>query len=510
MAFVRPTSLRYSTLIESSPAVMITAGGDGIIQFANAGTERMFGYRPGELVGRSIEILVPPRLRKGHEALRQRFLANPSGRPMGAGRDLAAVRRDGSEFPVEIGLTPIESQAGLLILATILDITERKRADDALMENATELEAAVSGAVDGVIIIDENGVMQSLNPAAAKLFGYDGAELIGKNVSVLMPEPYRSEHDTYLRRYLRTGKARIIGIGREVEGQRKDGSTIPMDLGISAVVVHGKRLFVGFVHDLSERRRIEARLQQLHANRLDAIGGMAAAIAHEINQPLAAGKTYLETARRLLTQPPELRPANVDDVLGAAAEQIMRAGRIIRNLRGFVARGEPDKIFQGLHELIRDVCELVIGKAREESVHIDLRLDAKRDRVLVDPIQIKQVLVNLMRNALEAMNGCEKRALTLSTTSIEKGLIRTDVADTGIGLSSDLKTNLFEPFSGTKSKGMGIGLSISRSIIQAHDGRIWAQANPEGGTIFSFTLPVTEAPRTGARRTRPKLKPSLR
>lgn len=510
MALVRPTSLRYSTLIESSPAVMITTGSDGIIQFANAGTERMFGYRPGELVGRSIEILVPPRLRKGHAALRQRFLAKPSSRPMGAGRDLTAVRRDGSEFPVEIGLTPVESEAGLLVLTTILDITERKRADHALLEHAAELGAAVSGAVDGIITIDEKGVMQSLNPAAAKLFGYDAAELIGKNVSILMPQPYRSEHDTYLRRYLRTGKARIIGIGREVEGQRKDGSTFPMDLGVNAVVVDGKRLFVGFVHDLSERRRIEARLQQLHANRLDAIGGMAAAIAHEINQPLAAGKTYLETARRLLNRPPELRPANIDDVLGAASEQIMRAGRITNNLREFVARGEPDKIFQGPHELIRDACELMIGKAGEENVHIDLRLDAKQDRVLADPIQIKQVLVNLMRNSLEAMHGCGRRELTISMTSVEKDLIRTDVADTGIGLPSELKTNLFEPFSGTKAKGLGIGLSISRSIIRAHDGSIWAQANPEAGAIFSFTLPVTEAPRTGARRARLKLKPSLR
>ena len=242
---------------------MITTGSDGVIQFSNAETERMFGYGRGELVGRSIEVLVAASLRKGHAALRQRFLASPSKRPMGAGRDLTAVRQDGSEFPVEIGLMPIETKTGLLVLATVLDISERKKAEKALAQRAADLGAAVDGAVDGIIVIDEAEIIGSLNPAAARLFGYDFAELIGQNVNVLMPEPYRGEHDAYLRRYLCTGKAEIIGIGREVEGQRKDGSVFPMDLGVSVVVGGGKRLFVGSVHDLTERLRTEARIQKL-------------------------------------------------------------------------------------------------------------------------------------------------------------------------------------------------------------------------------------------------------
>jgi two-component system sensor kinase FixL len=359
-------------------------------------------------------------------------------------------------------------------------------------QRAAEVSAAVEAAVDGIVIIDEGGEIQSLNPAAAKLFGYDVAELVGQNVSLLMPEPHRNKHDSYLRRYRRTGRAKIIGIGREVEGIRKDGSVFPMYLGVSAVPTGNKPFFVGVIHDLSERRRIEARVQKLHADRLGAIGGMAAAVAHEVNQPLSASAAYLRAARRLLAQSPELRSAKIEDVLDAASEQIMRAGRIINNLREFVARGEPDKTLNRLHELIRNVLELMIANVKEEDVRVVLRLNAENDRVLVDPIQIKQVLVNLMRNALEAMHGCERRELTVSTISVEKDLIRTDISDTGAGLPEEIN-NLFEPFSGQKSKGMGIGLSISRSIIDAHYGRLWADANPEGGAIFSFTLPLAAA-----------------
>ena len=483
----------YSVMVESSPAAMITTGSDGVIQFSNAETERMFGYGRGELVGRSIEVLVPARLRKGHAALRQRFLASPSKRPMGAGRDLTAVREDGSEFPVEIGLMPIETKTGLLVLATVLDIGERKKTEKVLAERAAELGAAVDGAVDGIIVIDEAGIIRSLNPAAARLFGYDSAEVIGQNVNVLMPEPYRSEHDAYLRRYLCTGKAKIIGIGREVEGQRKDGSVFPMDLGVSVVVGGGKRLFVGFVHDLSERLRTEARIQKLHADRLNTIGGMAVAVAHEINQPLSASAIYIETARRLLKMVPELRSASVEDVLANAAQQIMRAGRIISNLREFVARGEPDKTLQSLHGLITDAYELVIGSAKEANVRVMLQLEAKNDSVLVDRVQIKQVLVNLMRNAIEAMDGYDKRELMISTRSIKRKTIQTDVMDTGCGFSEQVKTDLFEPFMTTKAKGMGVGLSISRAIVEAHYGKIWADYNPGGGALLSFTLPVAEA-----------------
>lgn len=343
MANSGPASLRYHLIVESSPIAMIMTGSDGRIEFANPESERMFGYRVSELIGEPIEILVPVRHRRLHAGLRRGFVENPSQRPMGAGRDLTGVRRDGKEFPVEVGLTPIETRRGLLVLATIIDISERKKTESDTQRHTAELEAAVEGSIDGIILIDEKGVMQWVNPAVGRLSGYDAKELVGENVNMLMPEPYRSEHDNYLRRYLRTGEAKIIGIGRAVEARRKDGSVFPIDLAVSEVPLAGRRLFAGFVHDLSERRKLETRLDQLHDDRLKAMGEMAAALAHEINQPLAATGAYLGTAERLLKMDLARRPAKVEDVLEIARRQIMQAGRIIRNLQEFAERGNPTR-----------------------------------------------------------------------------------------------------------------------------------------------------------------------
>ena len=198
--------------------------------------------------------------------------------------------------------------------------------------DSAHLAAVVNGAVDGVITFDKAGIIQSFNPAAAALFGYAPAEVIGQNVSILMPAPYRSEHNAYLSAYLRTGEAKIIGIGREVEGQRKDGSVFPMELGVTDVEAERRRFFVGFVHDLSEQRRFESRMRELHADRLKLIENIAAGLAHELNQPLSAINAYLNIARRLLKN--EQESAKVDEVLDNAAGQVTRAAEIISNSTG--------------------------------------------------------------------------------------------------------------------------------------------------------------------------------
>jgi two-component system sensor kinase FixL len=496
LAVAGPLSQRYSLMVESSPAAMIVTGGDGLIQFLNAETEHMFGYRSGELVGRSIEALIPERFRARHAGLLVDFFDDPSERPIGAGRDLTAMRRDGTEFPVEIGLTPIETQTGLVVMATVLDISRRKKSEDALVRRAAELEAAVKGAVDGVVMIDETGVIQWLNPAASRLFGYESAELVGQNVSVLMPETFAGEHGASLRRRLRAGRAKIIGVGREVEGRRKDGSIFPIDLRMNVVPIAGKRLFAGFIRDLSDRRKLEARMKELHADRFKAIGGIAAALAHEVNQPLSAGATYLKTARRLLQIELDQRPVSVEDVLDGAAAQIMRAGQIISNLREFVTLSEPNKTRESLHELIRDAYELMSGGAKQAGVRVTIELGATNDTILADGAQIKRVLLNLMRNAIEAMKGCETRELMITTRVTDGGVIEIDLADTGCGFSKELERELFEPFSGAKTKGMGVGLPISRAIVEAHYGKIWAEPKPGGGAIFRFTLPLAEAERS--------------
>ncbi len=375
------------------------------------------------------------------------------------------------------------------VVVTFVDISERRRAEDALRDSEARMRAVIDGVAVSIVTINETGIIQSVNTTATTMFGYPAEELVGRNVKILAPEPQSSEHDGYIRRYLETGEARIIGGSREVEARRKDGSTFPIELMISEIRHDGERLFIGFARDLSERRRFEARLSRLHSNRLDSMANMATALAHELNQPLAAAANYLFTVRHLLGTKPGPADAQIDEALDKASSQMHRAGQIIAHLREFMARGEPDKTEQSLHDLIRSACELLAPAARDAGAEIVLHLDAAEDEVLADRIQIEQAIFNLIRNAVEAMTDSPERKVVIST-SLDDGMIRADVCDTGGGLPDSGNADLFTPFNSTKSSGLGVGLSISRSIIEAHYGSIWAEANPGGGAKFSFILPL--------------------
>jgi two-component system sensor kinase FixL len=310
---------------------------------------------------------------------------------------------------------------------------------------------------------------------------------------MLMPEPYRHEHDRYLGRYLSTGERRIIGLGRVVVGQRKNGSTFPMELSVGEVALEGKKQFIGFVRDLTQRQEGERLLHEvqselLHISRLSTMGEMASALAHELNQPLSAIANYLQGSRRLLQNSPDERSALIVKAIDKAAEQAVRAGQVIQRLRDFVARGETEKRVESIKKLVEEASALALVAAKDHLVRVDLRLDPSIDLVLVDKIQIQQVLLNLLRNGLEAMQTCERRELHVSTRPVEDNMVAVDVGDTGCGISSDVASRLFQPFVTTKRQGMGVGLSISRTIIESHGGQIAVEPNPGGGTIFRFTL----------------------
>lgn len=454
----------------------------GIVSW-NDGAERIQGWSADEVVGRHFSLLYP-----GAEGRADLQFAATHGVFKDEGE---LVRKDGSTFHAEVQITPLCDDEGRLrgYAKVIRDVTERRRAERELTASEARLRATIEGAVDGIVAIDERGAMLSLNSAALRLFGYDLSESIGQNVKMLMPEPVRSEHDFYLAIRSELQGAPTSGEGREVVGQRKDGSTFPLELTISEANCDGRRIFIGFLRDLTERRKTEARMQKMRAERLDLMAQMATGVAHEVNQPLSAIATYLSTARRLLPRP-ETSAAQVDAILESAAVQVMRAGQIIGHLRSFITRGEPDKTLQSLHEVIQDACDFADVSAKTAKVDVMLRLQAEFDRVIIDRVQIQQVLVNLKRNAIEAMHASEKRELVVATSLAGEDLIRTDISDTGAGLSEESLSNLFEPFTTTKAHGLGVGLSISRSIVEAHYGKLWAEPNPGGGAILSFTLPL--------------------
>jgi two-component system sensor kinase FixL len=351
---------------------------------------------------------------------------------------------------------------------------------------------------DAMVVIDTRGIMQSFSSTAERLFGYSAAEAIGQNVSMLMPEPYHSQHDGYLARYMATGERHIIGIGRLVVGRRKDGSTFPMELAVGEMRSGARRYFTGFIRDLTERQETQKRMQDLQSelifmSRFTALGEMASTLAHELNQPLTAVASYLNGAKRLLDagKPENLSLAR--EAIDSAAGQALRAGQIIKRLREFVSRGESDRQVENLPKLIEEASALALVGAKESGIHVSFDFAPAASQVLVDKVQVQQVLLNLVRNAMEAMQDASRRALRLSTRPAGPGMVEIAVADTGSGIAPEIAEKLFQPFMTTKQHGMGVGLSISRTIIEAHGGRLWAEANPGGGTVFRLTLRCAEA-----------------
>ncbi len=426
----------------------------------------------------------------------------------GPGIITAAIGLIGVLLPIadDAGWTASDAVAPLLFAATSAGLAwiggrfhrARQQANEAITAiraREAHLQSILDTIPEAMVVIDEAGTMRSFSSTAGRLFGYRSDEVLGHNVKMLMPEPYRTNHDHYIGRYLATGERRIIGIGRVVVGRRKDGSTFPMELAVGEMRSAGDRFFTGFIRDLTERQATEARLQDLqselvHISRLTAMGEMASALAHELNQPLTAIANYLKGSQRLLATLSGEGATALKGALDKATEQALRAGHIIRRLRDFVGRGEMETRVASVARLVEEASALALVGAKERGVTVHHRLDHAADRVLADRVQIQQVLLNLMRNAIEAMEGTEKRQLSIASAAADNGMVRIEVSDTGAGISPEVAERLFQPFVTSKAHGMGVGLSISRTIVEAHGGRIWAEPVPEGGTRFAFTVPM--------------------
>jgi two-component system sensor kinase FixL len=314
-----------------------------------------------------------------------------------------------------------------------------------------------------------------------------------------MPSPDRERHDSYLHNYERTGERKIIGIGRVTTARHRDGYTFPIELSVGEARTGTERIFTGFIRDLTERQHAELRLQDLqselaHVGRVSDVGTLASALAHELNQPLTAIANYCEAARDMLqTTPDEETLGMLREALDEAAQQSVRAGQIVRRLRDFITYGQTERKVEQLPRLVAEANALGLVGSREHGIEVDVELDPAAQGVLVDRIQIQQVLLNLIRNAIEAMLDSRVKQLTISTALQEDGDVQVSVADTGKGISPAVAEQLFQPFVTSKQDGMGIGLSICRTIIEAHGGRIWFEPSTVGGTVFHFTIPSAES-----------------
>ena len=493
----------FGEMLSGFPILVAQLDTDYRIQFASEGYRVWFGLEPRDQVGRHLGDVI------GHEAfttLKPWFDTALAGTQTTYHGEVP-YDHCGKRFIHGI-YVPYYSYHGTITGLQIVanDLTEHRAIKKQLADETLRSQTIVQHAIDGIVTIDHNGIIQSFNPAAERLFGYSATEVIGRNVSILMPEPHRSHHDGYIRHYQRTREPRIIGQGREVTACHRNGSTIDIRLGVAEFFLKQEQHFVGFIHDITDRKRAEREAREAlenlaHANRITAMGELASGLAHEISQPLTAIQATAEACQSLL----EFDGTDTDR-LSNAMEQITLQGRrasdIIEELRAFVRKGEPDQLSHHDPEyLISNILPLLSNELERANVAVEVIPETPLCECAVNRIQIEQVLVNLIRNAIDAMSehDGERRLRVRSRLRSEEGMCEIDIEDTGPGIPPEHTDRLFNPFFTTKSKGMGQGLSICKSIIERHGGKLEVDSLDQGGTVFRFTLPhesqcVTEQP----------------
>jgi len=484
---------RFEAVIDLAVDGIVIIDGSGTVQVYNKACERLFGYKAEEVIGRNVKMLMPSPDRERHDSYLDNYARTGERKIIGIGREVAGLRKDGGEFPLELSVSEVLQGGERSYVGVLRDLTARKADEARLAEREARLRSILDTAHDAIIVIDERGMIEDFSESACETFGYTRAEVIGRNVIILMPAPYHDEHDGYLARYRDTGERRIIGIGRVVVGQRKDGTTFPMELSVGELKVGAKRLFTGVVRDITRTQETERRLNELqaellHVSRVNAMSAMASGLAHELNQPLAAAMNYLSAVRRLLPEGGGPAAARASQGVDRAIDEITRTGKVVRGLREFIRKGRTERSEQAIGKVIEEAMALGLVGAGDIGVKVRIFVERNLPSIVVDRVQIQQVLTNLIRNAIEAMSESDAPQLKIEARQIPEGIV-ISVADTGPGLPPEIERNLFKPFFSTKSEGMGIGLSICKTIVESHGGRLEAESEPGWGATFRMVLP---------------------
>lgn len=365
------------------------------------------------------------------------------------------------------------------------------------LDEGSLLELVIETSPDGLIIIDKKGIIQSFSPAAERMFGFKAAEVIGENVSLLMPSPHAEKHDGFLQRYLETGQKHIIGIDREVVARKKNGTLFPVELAVGEVLNKGKQLFTGFIRDLTEHRISEKQITELqnkliHVARHSAMGELATTLSHELNQPLTAIANYTLVTRQLVTRIEDTdKTKPVLELLDKAAVQAQRAGEIIRSIRTFIKHHENKFRWENLEDAVGEAVKIATIGVDTRYINVQINKPDPVPDIYMDRIQIQQVVTNLVRNAVDAVREQpDERAVRIEISRHGRRSVIVRVIDNGVGITPDVESRLFEAFNTSKTEGVGIGLAISKTIVTSHNGEIRGRSREDGGAEFYFILPI--------------------
>jgi two-component system sensor kinase FixL len=466
-----------ATILNTGVDAIIVIDERGVIERFNPGAERLFGYAAAEVLGRNVSLLMPSPDREQHDDYLARYLRTGEAQVIGAGREVRGRTRDGRVVPLHLSVGEMRIHGQRKFAGMLHDLTARVEREERARASEARWQAIVTSAVDGIVVIDARGRIETFNPAAERLFGYAEQEVVGQNVSMLMPSPYREAHDGYLANYLATGEKKIIGVGREVQGQRRDGSVFPVHLSVGELTANGERRFAGIIHDLTARTRMERQLAEQTA--LARLGEMAAVVAHEVKNPLAGIRGAIQVIGDRLPADNRDRP-----MIAAIVARIDALSEMMRDLLLFARPPKPDLQPVDVRSIVASTADLLAQDPALAAV--DVPIDGAAPPLRADPRLLQAVFLNLMVNAAQAMEG---RGTLRVSIAAEDGVCRLVFADQGPGIPPGVREQIFTPFFTTKARGSGLGLPTSRRLVEAHGGTIDVECPPEGGTRVIVSLP---------------------
>ena len=489
---------RTKAIVDTIVDGVITISDHGLIETVNPAAENIFGYSKEELIGQNVSMLMPAPYQHEHDGYLRNYLNTGNKKIIGIGREVTGRRSDGSTFPLELAISEMEVNGQRMFTGIVRDISQRKDTEEKLRELLARTKAILDTIVDGVITISDRGLIETVNPAAEKIFGYKLDELAGKNVSMLMPNPYRAEHDQYLNNYLSTGEKKIIGIGREVTGLRKNGSTFPLELAISEMEVNCLRMFTGIVRDISERKETEDQLRsamrRVHEQQIK--DEFIATVSHELRTPLTSIKASLEL---IIGGAIDKKSSQADMLINIAHKNSDRLLLLINDILD-ISKIESEKMQFNRQDIrVKPFLETAIfdnqAYAKKHQVKFVLKQCPDSLYINVDPDRLMQVMSNLMSNAAKFSH--HDSIVEISADNIN-GSVRIAVCDKGRGIPKDFQNRVFDKFTqaDTSDKreinGTGLGLHISKAIVEQHDGTLSFVSTPGKGSEFYIDLSMTE------------------